>query len=155
MSLSKFNPLVSQRPLIGVADESSFLVYSLRTHTHVKSLSIAGFLESLSFKDRFIVMCTTNPPSLRLSLITSITLHFTPSALLASFAHPAPLQQNTSNLSVSDINALTTHAHPNSPLPYRLPMFASSPATFGLVPQQHVHELPPLASPKLTLRMPL
>ncbi|GJE97284.1 hypothetical protein PsYK624_135000 [Phanerochaete sordida] len=96
------DPLADQRPAIGIVRSSTpetaeFLVYSLRSHTIVKSSKLPSLHTFTASRD-FLVLSATQPPALHvLSSRTFTPLYIIPSSSLVTFAHHThtPLETNT------------------------------------------------------------
>ncbi|KAI9069024.1 hypothetical protein FKP32DRAFT_1641461, partial [Trametes sanguinea] len=91
---------LQKRPLIAFSSRivnangatTDFVVYSLRTHEVIKRIPLTN-LTSFAASTSFIVLSTSNPPSLHiLSSCTLDTLYSIPSASLVSFPYPSRTQ---------------------------------------------------------------
>ncbi|KAG1741253.1 hypothetical protein EDB19DRAFT_1634624 [Suillus lakei] len=126
----------SSRPLIGVVsrskDQSTMSIYSLRAHKVIKHLpfvNVATFASSV----HFIVISTTNPPTLHILSSASFTeLHTISSlAILPSYT-TIPYKTNTNNIvSLTAIDSINTnhasHDYPIFALSHRILAYASPP----------------------------
>ncbi|KAG0698946.1 hypothetical protein DFH29DRAFT_1016474 [Suillus ampliporus] len=154
----------SYRPLIGIVsrskDQSTMSIYSLRAHKVIKHLpfhNVATFTSSV----HFIVISTTNPPTLHILSSASFTeLHTISSlAILPSYTQSSiPYKANTNNIvSLSAIDSINTnhasydHAVPTFAFSHRILAYASPPpradSHVGAVSQPRTH----LRSPSSTL----
>ncbi|KAA1478047.1 hypothetical protein DENSPDRAFT_632230 [Dentipellis sp. KUC8613] len=126
----------SLRPLVGIIANSrqrdpDFIVYSLSTHSVIKTFSVPG-LVSFSSNANFIIITTANPPTLRiLSSSTLATLSIISSTSLTLFIHHSSnTNANDTNNSVllpTSIDAEDTALRPVFALSHRLLAFASPP----------------------------
>lgn len=113
----------SSRPLIGVVsrskDQSTMSIYSLRAHKVIKHLPFAN-VTTFSSSVHFIVISTTNPPTLHILSSACFTeLHTISSlAILPSYT-TIPYKTNTNNIvSLTAIDSINTnHASPDYPVP--------------------------------------
>lgn len=151
----------SSRPLIGVVsrskDKSTMSIYSLRAHKVIKHfpfVNVTTFASSV----HFIVISTTNPPTLHILSSASFTeLHTISSlAILPSYT-TIPYKANTNIVSLTTIDSINTnHVSHDYPAPtfalsHRILAYASLPpradSHVGAVSQPHTR----LRSPSSTL----
>lgn len=126
------------RPLIGVIsrskDKSTMSIYSLRAHKVIKHLpfvNVATFTSSA----HFIVISTTNPPTLHILSSASLTeLHTISSLSILPSYTTIPYKANTNNIvSLQTIDSINTnHASHDYPAPtfalsHRILAYASPP----------------------------
>ncbi|KAI0365441.1 hypothetical protein BV20DRAFT_954256 [Pilatotrama ljubarskyi] len=153
-----------KRPLVAFSSRTGhatdFVVYSLRSHEVVKRLSLIG-LSSFAASNQFIVLSTSNPPTLHiLSACTLTTLYTIPSASLVPFAYPLPSSLTSAKpndvLSTLDIDSPQTHPKPiyalsNRLLAYVSPIFrptsAASATTTISTGRGHAHTSVPVPPP--------
>lgn len=116
----------SSRPLIGVVsrskDKSTMSIYSLRAHKVIKHLSFVN-VATFASSAHFIVISTTNPPTLHILSSASFTeLHTISSlAILPSYT-TIPYKANTNNIvSLTTIDSINHASHD-----YPAPIFALS-----------------------------
>ncbi|KAG1787184.1 uncharacterized protein HD556DRAFT_1410590 [Suillus plorans] len=128
----------SSRPLIGVVsrskDKSTMSIYSLRAHKVIKHLPFVN-VTTFTSSAHFIVISTTNPPTLHILSSASFTeLHTISSlAILPSYT-TIPYKANTNNIvSLTPIDSINTnHASHDYPAPifalsHRILAYASLP----------------------------
>ncbi|KAH9949200.1 hypothetical protein B0H21DRAFT_840758, partial [Amylocystis lapponica] len=134
---SKADLFRTKRPLIGILSRTGewpdFVVYSLRTHEIVKTMSFSG-LTSFSAASHLIVLSTSNPPNIYvLSSCTLATLYTVSSTFLVPFASSPSIANPNPNVSQVDLEQ-TPAAHqyhldsipqPVFALSHRLLAFAS------------------------------
>ncbi|KAI8984805.1 hypothetical protein BD414DRAFT_66054 [Trametes punicea] len=160
-----------KRPLIAFSSRTvngtDFLVYSLRSHEVVKRLPLIG-LTSIAASTQFIVLSTSNPPTLHvLSSCTLVTLYTISSASLAPFAYPISYSSShtpnandvLSSLDIDSPHAPTRHTSlrpiyslSNRLLAYVSPISrptASSPAS-AAPGRGHAHTSVPVPAPETT-----
>lgn len=152
----------SSRPLIGVVsrskDKSTMSIYSLRAHKVIKHLPFVN-VTTFASSVHFIVISTTNPPTLHILSSASFTeLHTISSlAILPSYT-TIPYKANTNNIvSLTTIDSINTnhashdHPAPTFALSHRILAYASLPpradSHVGAVSQPHAR----LRSPSSTL----
>ncbi|KAI0352417.1 hypothetical protein OH77DRAFT_783988 [Trametes cingulata] len=125
---SPADELRQKRPLVAFSSRighgTDFVVYSLRSHEVVKRLSLIA-LSSFAASNQFIVLSTSNPPTLHiLSACTLESLYTIPSASLVPFAYPLPSSLASAKpndvLSSLDIDAPHARPHPIYALSNRL-----------------------------------
>ncbi|PCH41803.1 hypothetical protein WOLCODRAFT_132119 [Wolfiporia cocos MD-104 SS10] len=129
-----------QRPLLGIlsrtGEYSEFIVYSLRTHDVVKRLSFTG-LHAFSVAADFIVLSTTNPPSLRIiSSCTFATLYTISSASLVLYS-PSFAKNNASisHLELDQKPITAQHDYVSTTIPQ--PTFALSNGLLAFASPNH------------------
>lgn len=134
------------RPLVGIihlnGDDSDYLVYSLRTHSVFKQLSLPGAI-SFSATSKLVVVATTAPPALHVLTSSLATLLTIPSSSLTplvphSYSPPPPDARTVlpQDIEISDNQYLSLSSRPRPifALSGRLLAFASTPPSPEALP---------------------
>ncbi|KAL4067204.1 hypothetical protein V8B97DRAFT_979362 [Scleroderma yunnanense] len=118
------------RPLIGVISqvrgESFMVIYSLRSHQMVKRLPFRK-VSSFTSGSRFIVISTTNPPTLHILSSASLTiLHTITSSSILSSTRTSSHKSNTNNQQTVLLSDIDAHGSDESTKDDFIPIYSLS-----------------------------